>query len=97
MINRQMVPVQVVTYTTELNPYGERRTQISSTRNSTMMIKIASQVLTNDIRYNDIELIGLTKDNSINSGNEIIYNNIHYNVLYVIPSERYYQILMKRT
>lgn len=96
MINREWKQVTVITFADELDEYGQKRQKGSSTRQVEMVTKIASQTDTADPRYVDVTDIGLTKDKNISVNNQVSYDGNTYNVLYIIPSSRYYQILMKR-
>lgn len=61
-----------------------------------MYLEIFSQKNTNDMRYVDVDMIGLTKDQDITNSDTIEYKDSQYQVLYVIPSSRYNQILLKQ-
>ena len=61
-----------------------------------MVCKIYSQTNVTDPRYVDVDLIGLTKDKDITDENVIVVGDEKFNVKYIIPSSRLYQILMKR-
>jgi hypothetical protein len=61
-----------------------------------MVVKIFSQSHVPDVRYNDVSTIGLTYETSITDANQIVIDGDNYNVLYVIPSGKLYQILMKK-
>lgn len=94
--NRELQSVSVVSFTTGTNAYGEKRKLGSTTRTVDMVVKIYSQTNISDVRYCDITNIGLTYDASITDENQIIVNGTTYDVLYVIPSGRLHQILMKK-
>ena len=94
--NRELQPVSVVSVTTGTNAYGEKRDSGSTTRTVDMVVKIYSQTNVSDVRYCDITNIGLTYDASITDENQIIVNGTTYDVLYVIPSGRLHQVLMKK-
>lgn len=96
MINRELQNVEVITYDNTIDDYGQLRQNEYTTRTIPMVCKIYSQVNTNDMRYVDVEMIGITKDKEISNENEIKLGNTYYQVLYVIPSSRYYQVLMRR-
>ena len=61
-----------------------------------MYLELFSQKNTNDMRYIDVDMIGLTKDQDITNSDTIEYKDSQYQVLYVIPSSRYNQILLKQ-
>lgn len=94
--NRELQPVSVVSFTTGTDAYGEKRKLGSTTRTVDMVVKIYSQTNVSDVRYCDITNIGLTYDASITDENQIIVNGATYDVLYVIPSGRLHQVLMKK-
>lgn len=96
MINREMRPVSVVSFTAGTDAYGQKRQNGSTTKEVQMVVKVYHQTNVDDIRYNDVTDIGITKATDITDENEIIIDNNRYSVLYVIPSSRYYQILMKK-
>ena len=96
IFNRELQPVSVVSFATGTDAYGEKRKLGSTTRTVDMVVKIYSQSSVSDIRYNEVTNIGLTKDASITDENQIVIDGVTYNVLYVIPSGRLHQILMKK-
>ena len=61
-----------------------------------MMIRNYQQVNVQDVRYIDVTDIGLTFDSAITDANQISTSSGTYNVLYVIPSRRLNQILLKK-
>lgn len=88
--------VEVLTYTNERDSYGQKRQSVPTSREVEMDIKIFSQVNVSDVRYVDVDVIGLTYDKSITDANQIKFDDRVYDVKYVIPSSRLNQILMKR-
>ena len=96
IFNRELKPVSVVSFTTGTDAYGQKRKQGSTTRTVEMVVKIYAQSNVSDVRYCDVTNIGLTYDTLITDENQIIIDGATYNVLYVIPSGRMYQILMKK-
>lgn len=97
MINREKQSVSVITFNDGTDTYGQRNKKgIDSTREVEMYIKVYRQGSVEDIRYTDVTDIGLTKDKLITDKNEIDDGINKYKILYVIPSSRYSQILMKR-
>lgn len=61
-----------------------------------MVVKLYQQSNTSDVRYTDVSTIGLTKDALITDKDQVQVGNDIYKVLYVIPTSRLHQILMKR-
>lgn len=96
IFNRELKPVSVVSFTTGTDAYGQKRKQGSTSRTVEMFVKVYSQSNVSDVRYCDVTNIGLTYDTSITDENQIVIDGATYNVLYVIPSGRMYQILMKK-
>ena len=96
MINREMRRVSVVSFTPGTDAYGQKRKKGTSSRDVDMVVKIYSQSNVDDVRHTDVTTIGLTYDNSITDENQIVVDGITYNVLYVIPSGRLTQVLMKK-
>ena len=94
--NRELKPVSVVSFATGTDAYGQKRKQGSTTRTVEMVVKVYAQSNVSDVRYGDVTNIGLTYDTSITDENQIVIDGATYNVLYVIPSGRMYQILMKK-
>ena len=94
--NRELKPVSVVSFATGTDAYGQKRKQGSTRRTVEMVVKIYAQSNVSDVRYCDVTNIGLTYDASITDENQIVIDGATYNVLYVIPSGRMYQILMKK-
>lgn len=96
IFNRELKPVSVVSFATGTDAYGQKRKQGSTTRTVKMYVKVYAQSNVSDVRYCDVTNIGLTYDASITDENQIVIDGATYNVLYVIPSGRMYQILMKK-
>ena len=96
MINREWQDVQVLTYSDDLDEYGQKRQGEPTVRVVEMVCKIYSQTNVEDPRYVDVDVIGLTKDKQITTDNVLIVGDEKFNVKYVIPSSRLYQILMQR-
>lgn len=93
---REAKPVSVVSFATGTDAYGQKRQSGSTTRTVEMFVKVYSQSNVSDIRYTEVTNIGLTKDSSITDENQIVIDGATYNVLYVIPSGRLHQVLMKK-
>lgn len=103
MINREWQEVKVLTYSNEVDEYGQQRQGEPTEENVDMVCKIFSQVNVTDPRYIDIDVIGLTKNHTISDKNEIVISENPFDipegtyiVKYVIPTSRLYQILLKK-
>lgn len=88
--------VTVKSFTDEKDSYGQRRKNVSSTREVEMIIKNYSREKVEDIRFVEATDIGLTFDRNISDQNQVISTSGTYNVLYVIPSKRFYQVFLKK-
>lgn len=95
MINREMKSVYLVSFTSGTDKYGQKRNNGETKDVIEMAVKIYSQTNVSDIRYNDIELIGLTKT-AVKDSQQIEIDSVRYQISYVIPSGRYTQVLMKK-
>ncbi len=95
MINREMKTVYLVSFTSGTDKYGQKRNNGEKKDVIEMAVKIYSQTNVSDIRYNDIELIGLTKT-AVKDSQQIEIDSVRYQISYVIPSGRYTQVLMKK-
>lgn len=96
MINRELEKVTVISFESGVDEYGQTRTQISGTKEVDMYIKTYSNQLIDNPKYNEIEYLALTKDKTITSANQIEYNNIKYDIIYVMPSARYNQLFLRK-
>jgi hypothetical protein len=96
MINREMKQVEVLTFNGGKDSYGRPRKSGNISHTADMMVKVYQQRKVDDIRYVDVTHLGLTADKSITDSNQIIIDNDTYEVLYVIPSNRLNQVLMKK-
>ena len=93
MINNEMRTVTIKHFNETLNDYGEKVLSTDSTT-AEMMVKQYSQTNVQDPRFVDVEYIGLTK--AAVSINEVVsIDGTDYMVLYVIPSGRYTQVMLK--
>ena len=97
MINREWQKVKVLTYNGGKDEYGQTRNDIPTEREVEMVIKNYNrQIITNNVIYDDITDIGLTYDKEITDANQIKAGSVVYDILYVLPSRRCQQILMRK-
>lgn len=96
MINRNKQLVKVISFTSGKDEYGRPRKNGSTSREVEMYVSIYQQRNVEDVRYVEVTNIGLTSDKEITDANQIMINDDKYQVLYVIPSNRLYQVLMKK-
>lgn len=95
MINREWQEATVLEYSPGIDARGQRRKTPSAERIIEIVPKIYSQTNVSDPRYVDVEIIGLTKDKDITTENRIQIGGNLYDVLYLIPSGRLTQVLMR--
>lgn len=96
MINREYIPVSIITYEDKVDEYGQKKITVSNKRTADMVIKIYSQTNVADPRYVDCDYIGITKEKDITDSNNIEFQNIICNIKYIIPTPKYTQVLMKK-
>ena len=96
MINRDKQLVKVVSFIPGKDEYGRPRRNGETTRLVEMYVSIYQKKNVDDIRYVEVTNIGLTADKGITDTNQIIIGDDKYQVLYVLPSRRLYQVLMKK-
>lgn len=96
MINRELLPVQVISYAEGKDAYGQKRKNGSSSRTIEMVIKPYLKNNIDNVLYVDTTDIGLTYDRDITDKDQIKFNDTTYQILYVIHSHRLTQVLMKR-
>lgn len=92
MIIREMREVELLTYS-NYDSYGQRGYETQSS--IPMVVKVYRQNNVTDVRYANVEMIGLTLS-AVDDSNLIRIDGILYDVMYVIPSGRYTQVLMKK-
>lgn len=91
---RRLREVTLLTYTTDINEYGERRKGAPTEEIIKMAIYPYSHVKTEDIRYQDVDLVGITKA-EVNDSNMIKDGSVIYDVLFIQPTPRHNFVLMK--
>ena len=104
MINRDMVTAVVTTLsgaTANISAYGVPQPVTDQqgkvvTRDIQIYKKIYSQVNVEDPRYVDVDEIALTKDRDVTTKDRLTVDGVTYAVSYVIPSRRYYTLLLRR-
>ena len=96
MYMRHKSTVQVITFTSGTDEYGMMRKNGSTSRDVLMDFYIYTPSNNDTPEYVDCDAIGLTNDTNISTANQIIHDNIKYDVKYVIPTSRKNQIIMKK-
>ena len=95
MLNREMVAVTLQSFSSELDNYGQK--QISPAKDFIdMVIKPYSNANVEDPRFEDVEIIGLTKAEVSINNRIMLSSGETYEVLHVQPGERYNQVFMRR-
>ena len=95
MINNEMVSVVVKEFVTGTDSYGQTRQGAAAERNVDMMLKLYNHSNTSDVRYVNVEMIGLTSDKTITDKNVIVAAAHTYSVLFVNNAGRLAQIFLK--
>lgn len=93
-ITRELQSATIKTYGTTVDAYGQLEQGTPATRTADIAFKIYSQTNVTDPRYVDVEAVGLTKDKSIVPGEVISFAQGDYRVKYVIPTGRWYQLML---
>ena len=92
-INRELQSATIRTYSSTVDDYGQL-TLSETTRTADIAYKVYSQQNVADPRYVDVEGVGFTHDTSIVPGEVISFAQGDYRVKYVIPSGRWYQLML---
>lgn len=95
MIQREWQKVSINSYANTVDEYGQKRTGKPTVVGVDMVVKPYLNTNVSDVRFVDVELIGLTKA-PVEVGNTVTIGTDEYNVLYTIPSGRLLQVLMKK-
>lgn len=85
LIASRQEPVTVRTYSQTLDEYGEQHTSYTE-RTANMFITKYVQTPDSDIRYNNVVLIGLTKDTSFSDKDNVVYKGKEYKVSHTIEA-----------
>lgn len=96
MYMRHKSTVQVLSFTPGTDAYGMVRKNGFESRDVVMDFYLYVPTNNDTPEYVDCDAIGLTNDSTITTSNQIIHDNIKYDVKYVIPTPRKNQILMKK-
>lgn len=97
MFNRRKEVVELIRYAAGTDTYGQKKQIVSSTEEIEMTHQIYSQSAENDIRFNDVEVIGLVKaDLEISDLDRVRINGQIYSISHIIPSGRLKQVMLKK-
>lgn len=94
MINNEMKKVKVLSYVESVDIFGQLRKTTPTERTIEMYVKIFSQTNVNDPRYNNVEMIGLTKS-EVYDGEQIEIDGKVYDILRITPSKRFCEVLLR--
>ncbi len=92
----KMQKANLISFSIGTNKYGQTRTDIGSKREIEIDIRLKNAAENQNINFVDFQYVGLTKDKNISCKDQIITDTDKYNVVYVIPSHRYYTILLNK-
>jgi len=95
-INRDWIYVTKLTYTNTLDEYGQKRQEVPVQSDLKVIWKLYNQVNVNNPTFVDIDVICLTKDDSVTNKNQIVKDNEIYNVMQIIPG-KYNQLFLKKS
>lgn len=95
LIQREWMWVKMLTYSDSLDEYGQQRQSEPTISNIKVIWKLNDQMNVNNPDYVDVDVILLTKDNSVSDSNQIMRGNDKYNIKKIIPG-KYNQIFLKR-
>lgn len=87
--------VKKLTYSDELDEYGQQRQSEPTISDVKVIWKLNDQMNVNNPDYVDVDVILLTKDNSVSDSNQIMRGSDKYNIKKIIPG-KYNQIFLKR-
>ncbi len=93
---REFKEVSVVNYIEGTDEYGQIRQKGSSQSKTYMAIRVANQYDVNNPLYTDSTHVGISEDKTLNTSQQIISDGETFNILYVIPSHRYYTYRLKK-
>jgi hypothetical protein len=91
-ITRELQSATIKTYGTAVDSYGQLT--LSGQRTADIAYKVYAQQNVSDPRYVDVEAVGLTKDTSIVPGEVVSLAQGDFRVKYVIPSGRWYELML---
>ena len=92
----KMQKANLISFSIGTKKYGQTRTDIGSKREIEIDIRLKNAAENQNINFVDFQYVGLTKDKNISCKDQIITDTDKYNVVYVIPSHRYYTILLNK-
>lgn len=96
-IQYQMHQVTVNTYTTQRDEYGQPRQTLTATRKVDMAIYKTSFMNIETPQFIDCNAVGLTKDFSITTSDQIVDSDYTYNVNYVEPVGRFLRVQLGKS
>ena len=94
VINRDWIVVKKLTYTNELDEYGQKRQNAPTESDLKVVWKLNNQMNVDNPKYVDIDVIALTKD-EVTDSNQVKKDNDKYDVKWVIPG-KYDQLFLKK-
>ena len=95
VIQRDWIKVNKLTYSNTLDAYGQKRQEIPTSTEIEVIWKLYNQINVDNPNYVDVDVIILTKDTTINDTNQIVKDDVTYNILKIIPG-KYYQVFLKK-
>lgn len=94
MIHRELQIVKVLSFG-GVDAYGQKNLAPEEREVEMFMRPYSQNIIPNPL-YNEVEMVGLTRDRNITDKNEILVDNVKYKVLYTIDSRRWNTLLMRK-
>lgn len=97
MLNREKTPITIIHYTDSIDGYGQTKKTVKEKVASEMVVHIYSQTNVTNPKYVDIDYLGIyDPQTNISIDDDIIFNDIQCSVMYVVPTNRYNIVYMKK-
>lgn len=95
MLNNEMQKVKILTYSNDLDDYGQKRQGAPTESYCNMVVHTVSQANVDNPKYVDIDLVGIT-ETALTDDQKVVIGTKTYDIKYVIPPlRRYYQVLLR--
>lgn len=88
MIAREWQKVDIITYSDDIDAYGQRKTGAYTTRQIDMVCHVAQKSNQLNPKYVDVTMVGLTKDIAITDADIVVIDGQRYVIKYIVNSPR---------
>lgn len=96
MINRELIKGKLITYDDSTDEYGQINKGSFTEKEIQLTLKNYKHTKVEDIRFNDVTHISLTKERDINDSNKIKIGETLYSIAFVNDDGRLSEIFLKR-